>query len=92
VPYENGIALKRAHSAIIIDRFKLIKFYDNNEIKLFNLDVDYEENNDVALSHPEKAKMLELALETYLKEVKAPKWKPGISWKQKTLEQFNSYH
>jgi hypothetical protein len=36
--------------------------------------------------------MLELALETYLKEVKAPKWKPGISWKQKTLEQFNSYH
>ena len=26
VPYENGIALKRAHSAIIIDSFKLIKF------------------------------------------------------------------
>ena len=92
VPYENGIALKRAHSAIVMDHFKLIKFYDNNEIKLFDLDVDYKENNDVALSHPEKAKMLELALETYLKEVKAPKWKPGISWKQKTLEQFNSYH
>lgn len=92
VPYENGIALKRAHSAIIIDRFKLIKFYDNDEIRLFDLGVDYEENNDLAHSYSKKAKMLELALETYLKEVKAPKWRPGISWKKKTLEQFNSLH
>ena len=28
VPYENGIALKRAHSAIIIKDYKLIKFHD----------------------------------------------------------------
>ena len=36
VPYENGIAIKRAHSAIIVDNFKLIKFYNNNELLLFD--------------------------------------------------------
>ena len=35
VPYENKIALERAHSAIIVDNYKLIKFYDNNNINLF---------------------------------------------------------
>ena len=37
VPYENKIALSRAHSAIIVDKMKFIKFYDNNETRLFNL-------------------------------------------------------
>ena len=30
-PYENKIALNRAHSSIILDNYKLIKFRDNNE-------------------------------------------------------------
>ena len=45
VPYENGIAIKRAHSAIIIDTYKLIKFHDTNELLLFNIAQDLEENN-----------------------------------------------
>jgi arylsulfatase A len=46
VPYENGIALKRAHSAIIIEDFKLIKFYDTNELLLFNINQDLEEKKN----------------------------------------------
>ena len=42
VPYENKIALERAHSAIIVDTMKLIKFYDNDETKLFNIKNDIE--------------------------------------------------
>ena len=92
VPYENGIALKRAHSAIIIDNFKLIKFYDNNELLLFNIKKDISEENNLASVFPEKLKKLEDALDSYLNQVKAPKWKPGISWKNKSIESFNSYH
>ena len=92
VPYENGIALKRAHSAIIIDNFKLIKFHDTNEFLLFNITQDLEEKKNLALMFPEKLKTLEDALDFYLKDVKAPKWQPGINWKNKPIEKFNSYH
>ena len=92
VPYENGIAIKRAHSAIIIDTYKLIKFHDTNELLLFNIAQDLEENNNLAAMFPEKLKELEVALDTYLHKVKAPKWQPGISWKNKPIEKFNSYH
>ena len=92
MPYENGIALKRAHSAIIIDNFKLIKFHDTNELLLFNITQDLEEKKNLALMLPEKLKTLEDALDFYLKDVKAPKWQPGINWKNKPIEKFNSYH
>ncbi|MGI9594116.1 MAG: sulfatase [Patiriisocius sp.] len=92
VPYENAIALKRAHSAIIIDKFKLIKFHDNRELLLFNLTEDIEEKNNLALSHPDKTTKLEKALDAYLSKVKAPKWQPGITWRNKPIEKINSYH
>ena len=92
VPYENGIALKRAHSAIIMDEFKLIKFYNNNELMLFNIKNDIKENFNLAASLPNKVVVLEKTLDGYLSKVKAPKWKPGISWKNKPVEKFNSYH
>ena len=41
---------------------------------------------------PEKLKELEDALDFYLQDVKAPKWQPGINWKNKPIEKFNSYH
>jgi arylsulfatase A-like enzyme len=92
VPYENGIAIKRAHSAIIIDDFKLIKFHDNNEIMLFNLKTDFEEQANLVNSIPQKLKLLENTLDAYLHKVKALKCKPGISWKQGTVEKINSFH
>ena len=92
VPYENGIALKRAHSAIIQDNYKLVKFYDNNEIKLFDLNVDIFEKNDLSQKKGIIAKRLEASLMDYLSSVKAPKWQKGITWKQKTLKKINSFH
>jgi arylsulfatase A-like enzyme len=92
VPYENKIALERAHSAIIVDKMKLIKFYDNNEIKLYNLKNDINENENLVFKRKKIAHNLELKLSNYLFDVKAPKWKPGITWKWKTLELINSYH
>ena len=77
---------------IIVDNFKLIKFYNNNELLLFDIKNDIKEKNNLAASLPEKVTQLEVLLDNYLSKVKAPKWQPGISWKNKTLEKFNSYH
>ena len=92
MPYENGIALKRAHSAIIQDNFKLIKFYDTNEVKLFSIINDIGEKNDLSKMLTEKTNLLELALDEYLTLVKAPKWKPGITWKNKSIYEIDSFH
>ncbi len=92
VPYENGIALKRAHSAIIQDNYKLVKFYDNDEIQLFDLNTDIYEENDLYQKKGKIAKRLETSLMNYLSGVKAPKWQPGITWKFNTLKKINSFH
>jgi arylsulfatase A len=92
VPYENGIALKRAHSAIRVDNFKLIKFYDNGQLMLFDLDNDLGEKNDLSSSDSSKTLKLELLLDNYLKKVKAPKWKPGVHWRQTPIKKINSFH
>ena len=92
VPYENGIALKRAHSAVILENFKLMKFYDNGQLMLFDLDKDLSEKNDLSSKNLNKAVELELLLDNYLKKVSAPKWKPGIHWRNKPIKLINSFH
>ena len=90
VPYKNGIALKRPHSAIRRGDYKLIKFQDDKSILLFNLVKDKMEQFNLAIQNPNKAKELEEMLDNYLVEVHAPKWKEGITWKNKSLKEINS--
>ena len=90
VPYKNGIALKRPHSAVRKGDYKLIKFQDNNEILLFNLVKDKMEQLNLVTQQPEKARELEKILDNYLIEVHAPKWQDGITWKNTPLKEINS--
>ena len=99
VPYENKIALERAHSAVIIDSLKLIKYHDNNELNLYDIKNDLSESIDLSnilikgkLVNTKITRRLEKILDDYLTKVQAPKWKPGITWKQKPLRIINSYH
>ena len=99
VPYENKIALERAHSAIIIDSFKLIKYHDNSEVNLYDIKNDLSESIDLSkisikgkLINTKITRRLEKLLDDYLTRVKAPKWKPGITWKENPLRIINSYH
>ena len=92
VPYKNGIALKRPHSAIRRGDYKLIKFQDNGEILLFNMIDDIKEENNLFAYNKKIAKNLEKILDNYLDEVDAPKWQEGITWKNKPLKEFNSHH
>ena len=90
VPYVNRIALARAHSAIRQGDFKLIKFQDNNELLLFDLRNDKSESFNLIDSLNIKAKSMEKMLDNYLIDVHAPKWKEGITWKNKPIEEFKS--
>ena len=90
VPYKNGIALKRPHSAVRKGDYKLIKFQDDKSILLFNLIKDKMEQLNLANLQPEKAKELEKILDSYLVEVHAPKWQEGITWKNTPLKEINS--
>ena len=90
VPYKNGIALKRPHSAVRKGDYKLIKFQDDKSVLLFNLVKDKMEQLNIATQKPEKAKELEKILDNYLIEVHAPKWQDGITWKNTPLKEINS--
>lgn len=90
VPYKNGIALKRPHSAIRKDNYKLIKFQDDKSLLLFDLVNDKMEQFNLANQKPEKLKELEELLDNYLIEVSAPKWQEGITWKNTPLKEINS--
>ena len=90
VPYKNGIALKRPHSAIRKDNYKLIKFQDDKSLLLFDLVNDKMEQFNLADQKPEKLKELEELLDNYLIEVSAPKWQEGITWKNTPLKEINS--
>ena len=90
MPYKNGIALKRPHSAIRKDDYKLIKFQDDKSLLLFDLVNDKMEQFNLANQKPEKLKELEELLDNYLIEVSAPKWQDGITWKNTPLKEINS--
>jgi arylsulfatase A-like enzyme len=90
VPYKNGIALKRPHSAVRKGDYKLIKFQDDKSILLFNLVKDKMEQLNLATQKAEKAKELEKILDNYLTEVHALKWQDGITWKNTPLKEINS--
>ena len=92
VPYENKIALNRAHSSIIQNNFKLIKYRDNNEINLFDLELDVSEEIDISNLRPEISSSLEILLDNYLKEVKSIKWKEGLNWKNVDINEINSFY
>lgn len=92
VPYRNGIALKRPHSAIRKGDFKLVLFQDDGEVRLYNLRDDLGEEHDLSVAMPEKAEAMRLALSGYLSDVRAPRWQEGITWKGKPLAEFESVH
>ena len=92
VPYQNRIALNRAHSAWVSGHYKLLKFLDNGEVRLFDLEKDLEETTNLVLKLPELAHDMESDLLDYLEQVKAPRWQEGITWKKDPFRSFESTH
>tara|TARA_E500000331_G_scaffold358316_1_gene424221 strand:+ start:11540 stop:13039 length:1500 start_codon:yes stop_codon:yes gene_type:complete len=58
-------------SAIFLDDYKLIKYYEINKTVLFNIVEDIGEKNNLISTFPNKAAELEIILDTYLKSINA---------------------
>ena len=59
------------HSAILLGDLKLIKFYEDNRVVLFDLSKDIGERNDLSERMPTEAKKLRERLDKYLAAVDA---------------------
>ncbi len=62
---------RRHQSAIILNKYKLIKLWDFDKIMLFDLEKDLEEVNDLSETYPEKKEELYRTMMEYLREVDA---------------------
>jgi hypothetical protein len=73
------------HSALFLDRYKLIKFYENNRLALFDISTDISEQNDLAQQMREKTAELDHLLIRYLNEIDAqmavpnPRYDPNLA-------------
>jgi hypothetical protein len=58
-------------SAILLGNLKLMKFYEDNRVALFDLSTDIGERNDLAAQMPSEAARLRQRLENYLAAIDA---------------------
>lgn len=58
-------------SAIRVDNWKLISFFEDNRVELYNLHLDIGETQDVSEQEPERVVRLQQYLQTWYKEVDA---------------------
>jgi arylsulfatase A-like enzyme len=71
------------HSAIIVGDMKLIKFYEDNQVALYDLAKDLRERNDLSKKMPDEAARLEKRLLEYLKAVDAQMPTPNSKYDPK---------
>ncbi|WP_082897014.1 sulfatase [Thalassotalea crassostreae] len=71
----------RISSAVIDGKWKLIDWYYDGFVELFNLEEDKGETTNLAKQHPEKVKELQQKLNAWLKDADAQYRKPGKKMK-----------
>ncbi len=69
--------------AVRMGDYKLIEFYEDNRVELYNLSKDIGEKNDLSTKMPDKADKLRKMLHQWRKEVDAKMPTPNPDWKPK---------
>jgi arylsulfatase A-like enzyme len=68
------------HSAIRVGDYKLIRFYEDQRLELYDLASDPGEKNNLSKKQPEKTAELERRLNEYLNTVEAELPKPNPAY------------
>lgn len=76
-------------TAIIVGSLKLIRNYERNTARLYDLARDPGEARDLAPQQPDEVSELELRLGTYLKDVSAQMARPNPSYDPATADDPN---
>jgi len=59
------------HSALLLNQYKLLKFYEDDRLALFDIETDITEQNDLAQKMPQRVRELDDLLSKYLHDVDA---------------------
>ena len=70
-PHYSGGLGGRPSGAVRLGDYKLIEFYEDMHVELYNLENDMEEKQDLSLEMPEKVEELVTLLQTYREELGA---------------------
>jgi arylsulfatase A-like enzyme len=62
--------------------YKLLEYFENNTVQLFNLKEDLSEQNDLAPSRPQKVSEMRKMLHLWQKEVSAQMMVPNPEYKK----------
>lgn len=76
-PHYSNHGMQSPGGAIRSGRYKLLEYFENGTIQLFDLENDLGEQTDLSKTKPEKAKKLQAELEHWRKKVDARMMKPN---------------
>ncbi|MGI9543906.1 MAG: sulfatase/phosphatase domain-containing protein, partial [Cyclobacteriaceae bacterium] len=82
-PHYSNHGSQSPGGAIRSGDYKLLEYYENNSVQLFNLKADIGEQHDLAESEPEKAEELRNKLHNWRKEVYAQMMEPNPDYAEK---------
>ena len=62
-------------------QWKLIEFYEFDEVELYDLETDLEERRDLSQRHPERTTRMRQQLRSWQAELNATMPEPNPNWK-----------
>lgn len=80
-PHYSNHGMQSPGGAVRCGDFKLLEYYENNAVQLFNLKDDIGEQHDLSASEPEKVKELQEMLRNWRKQVDAKMMEPNPNYK-----------
>lgn len=76
-PHYSNHGMQSPGGAVRCGDYKLLEYYENNTVQLFNLKDDINEQNDLSASKPEKVKELKAMLHDWRKHISAKMMEPN---------------
>jgi arylsulfatase A-like enzyme len=90
-PHYSNHGMQSPGGAVRQGNYKLLDYFENNTVQLFNLKDDPGEQNDLSTQMPEKVKELKSLLDQWRAEVKADMMQPNPDYNpHTTTANFNS--
>ena len=79
-PHYSNHGMQSPGGAIRFGDYKLLEYYENNTVQLFDLKEDINEKTDLAAKHPERVEQLRKMLHDWQKRTGAKMMKPNPDW------------
>jgi arylsulfatase A-like enzyme len=83
-PHYSNHGMQSPGGAVRVGNFKLLEYFENGTVQLFDLSQDIAEQNDLSQAMPEKVAQLRSMLHNWRKEVSARMMQPNPDYSRKT--------